>query len=115
MARAATIRRIAGDIQELAFLVAAGTLFRGLARADRIVALATPVISQVAFRADIPGELAGSGIAAQGTFFFFFLGRHQSRLPFSLSLIFDPIQQFLLSLIIMLSFFFNRLRLFLCW
>jgi hypothetical protein len=93
MAGAATIRRIAGDIQEIAFLVTAGTLFRGSGRADRKVALATSPISQVALRADIPGELAGSGVAAKGTFLFLFLGRHQSRLPFSLSLIFDPIQQ----------------------
>jgi len=45
MAGAATIRRIAGDIQELAFLVTAGTLFRGAGRADRKVALATSPIS----------------------------------------------------------------------
>ena len=32
--------RIAGDIQEIAFLVTAGTLFRGPGRADRKVALA---------------------------------------------------------------------------
>jgi hypothetical protein len=98
MAGAATIRRIAADVPEIAFLVTAGTLFRGPGRADRKVALATSPISQVALRADIPGEFAGSGKAAQGTFLFLFLGRHQSRLPFSLSLIFDPIQQFLLSL-----------------
>jgi hypothetical protein len=64
MARAATIRGIAGDIQKLAFLVTTGTLFRGPGRADRKVALATSPISQVALRTDIPAEFAGSGKAA---------------------------------------------------
>ena len=82
MAGAATFRRVAGDIQEIAFLVTTGTLFRGPGRAHRKVALAASPISQVALRADIPGEFAGSGIAAQGTFLLFCLGRHQSHLPF---------------------------------
>ncbi len=86
MAGTATIRRIAGDIQEIAFLVTAGTLLRGHGRADGKVALATSPISQVTLRADIPGEFAGSGIAAKVTFPLLFLGRHKSRLPFSLSL-----------------------------
>jgi hypothetical protein len=99
MAGAATIRGIAGDIQKLASLVTAGTLFRGHGSADRIVALATSPISQIALRTDIPGEFAGSGKAAQGTFHCLFLGCHLSHLPFSLSGIFDPNQQFCLSLI----------------
>ena len=93
MAGAATIRRIAGDIQELAFLVTAGTLFRGAGRADRKVALATSPISQVALGADVPGKFAGSGKAAQVTFLVLFLGRHQSRLPFLLVIDIRPIQQ----------------------
>ncbi len=83
MAGTATIRRIAGDIQEIAILVTAGTRFRGLGGADRKVALAASPISQVALRADIPGEFPGSGITAQITFLFLFLGRHHPRLPFS--------------------------------
>jgi hypothetical protein len=77
MVGAATFRGIAGDIEEIAFLVAAGTLFRGSGGADGIVALAASPICQVASRADIPGEFAGSGIAAQGAFHFFFRGRHE--------------------------------------
>jgi hypothetical protein len=81
MARAAAIRGIAGDIQKLASLVTAWALIRGPDCADRIVALATSPISQVALRTDIPGEFAGSGKAAQGTFHFLFLGCHLSHLP----------------------------------
>ncbi len=94
MAGAATFRCVAGDIQKLAFLVTTGTLFRGPGGADRKIALAASPISQVALRADISGELAGSGEAAQGTFPFLFLGRHQSHLLFSLSWIIDPNQPF---------------------
>jgi hypothetical protein len=82
MAGAATIRGIAANIQKIAFLVTAGALFRGLGRAYRKVALAASPISQVALRTDIPGEFAGSGKAAQGTFHFLILSRHQSHLPF---------------------------------
>lgn len=99
MTRAAAIRGIAGDIPKLASLVTAGALIRVPDRADRIVALATSPISQVALRTDIPGEFAGSGKAAQGTFHFLFLGCHLSHLPFSLSWIFISNQQFGLNLI----------------
>jgi hypothetical protein len=97
MAGTATFRRVAGDIQKLAFLVTTGTLFRGSGGADRKIAHAASPISQVALRADIPGEFAGSGKAAQGTFPFFFLGRHQSHLLFFMSWIIDPNQRFFLS------------------
>jgi hypothetical protein len=99
LARAAAIRGIAGDIQKLASLVTTWALIWGPDRADRIVALATSPISQVALRTDIPGEFAGSGKAAQGTFHFPFLGRHLSHLLFSLSWIVISSQQFALSLI----------------
>jgi hypothetical protein len=97
MAGTATFRRVAGDIQKLAFLVTTGTLFRGSGGADRKIAHAASPISQVALRADIPGEFAGSGKAAQGTFPFFFLGRHQSHPLFFMSWIIDPNQRFFLS------------------
>jgi hypothetical protein len=97
MAGAATFRRVAADIEELAFLVTTGTLFRGSGGADRKIALAASPISQVALGADIPGEFAGSGKAAQGAFPFFFLGCHQYHLLFSRSWIIDPNQPFFLS------------------
>jgi hypothetical protein len=84
MAGPTAFRRVAGDIQEFAFPVTTGTFLGGLGRGERIIARVASPISHVALRTDIPGEFAGSGKAAQGTFHFLFLGRHQSHLAFDI-------------------------------
>ena len=64
MAGPTAFRRVAGDIEEFAFLVTTGTFLWGLGRGERIIARAASPISQVALGADIPQKFTGSGIAA---------------------------------------------------
>jgi hypothetical protein len=82
--RPAALRGIAGDVEEIGFLVATRTFSRGFSRSDRVPAIAAPPIRQIALGADIPFKLPFGRIAAQGAFHghFLFLGRHFLHLHF---------------------------------
>jgi hypothetical protein len=54
----AAFRGVAGDIEKIRFLMAAGTFNRWLSRGDRVLAIAAPPIRQIALRADIPLKLS---------------------------------------------------------
>jgi hypothetical protein len=84
MAGPAAFRGIAGYIEEVTFLMTAGTFFRGPDRRDGVAAIAAAPVSQTALGADIPAKLAGRRIAAQGAFHahFLFWGCHFFHLAF---------------------------------
>ena len=58
MAGAAAFRGIAGDIEEITFLMTAGTHLWGLGRSNGVVAVAAAPVCQAALGADIPDKLA---------------------------------------------------------
>ena len=58
MPGAAAFRGIAGDVEKITFLVAAGTCVGGLGRGEGVTAFATAPIGKIAIGADIPYELA---------------------------------------------------------
>jgi hypothetical protein len=54
----AAFRGVAGDIEKIRFLMAAGTFIRRLSRGDGVLAIAATPIRQIALRADIPLKLS---------------------------------------------------------
>jgi hypothetical protein len=76
MAGPAAFRGIAGDIEKICFLVAAGTFLRGVSRSEGALTIAATPVSQVALRANIPHKFPGSRIATQGAFHLAFFLAH---------------------------------------
>jgi len=84
MPGAAAFRGIAGDVEKITFLVAAGTGVGGLGRGESKAAFAAAPEGKIALGADIPHELARRRIAAKGAFHghSFFRGCHFFYLAF---------------------------------
>jgi hypothetical protein len=78
MSRPAAFRGVAGDVDKVRFLVAAGTFLRRLGGGDGVLAITATPIRQIALGADIPHKPPCGCIAAQGTLhdYFLFLGCH---------------------------------------
>ena len=70
MARPPTFRRIASDIEEIAFIMAFWTELRGSGRCDGVsTAVALPV-GQAATWTNIPDKFTFRGVTTQGTLHF---------------------------------------------
>jgi len=58
MARTATFRRITGDVEEIALLMAIGTDLRGSGRSDGVSTVVALPVGQAAIWTNIPDEFA---------------------------------------------------------
>jgi hypothetical protein len=70
MARTATFRRVAGDVEEIALLMAIGTDLRGSGRCDGVSTFVALPVGQAAIWTNIPDEFTCRRVATQGTLHF---------------------------------------------
>ena len=70
MARTATFRRITGDVEEIALLMAIGTDLRGSGRCDGVSTFVALPVGQAAIWTNIPDEFTCRRVATQGTLHF---------------------------------------------